>query len=334
MSEQEQEQEENMAEVDDRHSDLLAAFEGAEEEEETVEPPVEAAETPEATISPEEPITETPPDDHQEVQDEAPNLDTAPSSLPPAAREAWKDTPPAMREAMAKREKDYEAGVMKYAADAKRAQGMDQTLEPYRPYLEMNGGPGQAIQGLLKTGATLQMGTPQQRVEVVKDIIQQFSVDVGMLDSALVGNQSQAQVNPEVAQLQQQMAQMQQYQQQGQQSAQAQQQQDMLNQWNTFKADPKHEFANDLSNEIANYMDMMARQGQNTSLEDAYAYSCNIRPDIKAIIDGRQSQASVASKRSAASSLHGGPGGPGPKGPTDDSMRSSIEFAMENAGQI
>ena len=110
-------------------NDLAAAFDDATDEvEETVDEQVEHREE-ESSV---EDISAAVPDDDQGVPEPAeevqasegdtPDVGDAPSSLPPAAREAWGDTPDAVKAAVAKREKDYEAGIMKYADNAKRAQ--------------------------------------------------------------------------------------------------------------------------------------------------------------------------------------------------------------------
>ena len=331
--------EDNKTEIDDRAADLAAAFEEHEEDtqEELVSEQeafelVSEAEVPEETVQAET-SEEAPP----VVAEEAPvqpDIDTeqAPSSLPPEAREVWKDAPAPLKAAIAKREKDYEAGIMKYAQDAKRAQGMDQTLEPYRQYLEMNGGPGQTIQTLLNAGATLQMGNPQQKAQLIAGLIKDNSIDIQMLDGMLVGQAPQSNISPEVAALQQQVGQLTQQRDQQQQYQQQQAQQANMAEWNKFRGE--NEFANDLAPQIANYMDMKIQQGENPSLKDAYDFACQMNPTIKGILDARAQAEQIGGKRAAASSLKGGPSGPGQRGPKDDSIAATIEWAMDNAGQI
>lgn len=329
----------NNTEIDDRTADLAAAFE--EHEDDTQE---EFASEQEAI----EPISE-PKALEEEVQAEAgeevapvvdekasvqTDIDTeqAPSSLPPEAREVWKDAPPALKDAIAKREKDYEAGIMKYAQDAKRAQGMDQTLEPYRQYLEMNGGPGQTIQTLLNAGATLQMGNPQQKAQLIASLIKDNSIDIQMLDGMIVGQAPQSNLPPEVAALQKQVGQLTQQRDQQQQFQQQQTQQANIAEWNEFRG--KNEFANDLAPQIANYMDMKIQQGEQPALKEAYDFACQMNPTIKGILDARKQSAEIGGKKAAASSLSGGPSGPGQQGPKDDSIRAALEYAIEANDKI
>ncbi len=100
--------------------------------------------------------------------------DTPPVSLPPAAREVWKDTPAAMKAAIAKREKDYEAGIVKYAGDAKRAQQMDQVLSQHQHYFAMTNEPvGKTVNDLLSVASNLYMGPPHVKAQIVAGLINQ-----------------------------------------------------------------------------------------------------------------------------------------------------------------
>ena len=76
------------------------------------------------------------PEAAQEVKDDPP------VGLSPAAREAWSEVPDAVKAELRKREEDYEKGIVKYADNAKRAEQMDQVLQPFNQLLAMNGGPG------------------------------------------------------------------------------------------------------------------------------------------------------------------------------------------------
>jgi hypothetical protein len=264
--------------------------------------------------------------------------DTAPSSLPPAAREAWKDTPPAMKEAIAKRERDFQVGIQKYAESAKRAQAMDATLRPYAQYLQMNGGPSKAIQSLLNAGAGLQMGAPAQKAQIIHNLITQFGVDVGAVDNLLTGqavpqevqqqSQMEQMLNQRLGPLQQQL---QAYQQRDQQMAQ-QQQGKVYSEVEQFATDPKNEFYKDVSGDMADLMDMAAKRGRELSMADAYDRACQMHPEVSKIIAARNSAQDVQRKRQAASSVSGTPGGPG-AAPEHDDVRSAIEAAWATAGR-
>lgn len=259
--------------------------------------------------------------------------DSPPMSLPPAAREAWKDTPPAMREAIAKREADYEAGIVKYADNARRAEQMDQALGPFQQYFAMDGGnPAATITGLLQTASLLQMGTPQQKATAAAEIINRFGVDIQTLDNVLAGSpapqgqrqQGQQAMTPEAIR---QMIQrgihegVQQYESR-QQLTSAQQSLE------AFRNDPKHEFYNDVAPLMADIIDVNHRQGKQLTYEEAYDMACQMRPDIQAILQARQN-APTPAQRQAATGDPGAPGGGTDNGFQPQTTREHLEAAWD-----
>ena len=262
--------------------------------------------------------------------------DFAPKSLSPGAREAWRATPKAMQDEIAKRERDYEAGIVKYADNAKRAEGMDRVLQPYSQYLEMNGGAGNTVQNLLQTGAALQFGSPSQKAEMISNLINQFGVDIKTLDNMLVGqapppevqqqNQVQQQIQQAIAPYQQHLLQMQ----QAQQYQEQQGQQAISGEINTFASN--NEFYGDVKMQMADILDLAANRGQQMDLNEAYNMACQLNPEIAKIRQSRELSQNTQQRKRAASSIHGSPGGPGGSS-TPGSTRSAIEDAWDTAGR-
>ena len=255
-----------------------------------------------------------------------------PVGLSPAAREVWSEVPEPVQAEIRKREEDYERGIMKYSQNAKRAEMMDQMLGPYQQLFSINGGPGKTLPGLLQVASQLQMGTPQQKADTVANLIKQFGVDIGTLDSLLVGEAPPQEV------LQQQT--IEQQVQQGiarwQQAQAAQAQQHTTQQVNTelqqFASDPKNEFYADVRSDMADLLDMAARRNQPMTLEQAYERAVQIHPQISQIIAARGQKANTSMKRQAASSISGAPGGQG-GGADVSSTRAALEEAWANAGR-
>jgi hypothetical protein len=335
-------------EEDTMEGTLSAALDAAEEaiEEEVVEDEP----TTDAGAELEEPSTEDTPEPAaiDEAGSEAPSpeadtketdapVDEAPNSLPPAAREAWKDVPDVVKSAVAKREKDFEAGIMKYAEGAKRAHGMDQMLQPYQSFTQMNGGPGQTIKALLDTGSVLQMGTPTQKANTVANLINTFGIDIQALDGILSGQgiPQQTQQNNDVQQaVQQAVAPYQQMmEQQKAQQAQAQQNQQTQigNELQQFAA--ANEFYKDVQGDMADILDMASARNMNLPLEEAYRRACLLNPEISGIIAARNSGAQVQKKRKAAVSISGNPGGtPGAKMP--DTIEEALHAAWDAQDRV
>ncbi len=326
-----------MSDSNDIMADLAAAWgemddvelDESESESEAVEP--ESAAEPADTGDDTEVAEAAPePEDTAPVE---PVDDLPPKGLSAAAREVWKDVPQAVKEQIVKREKDYEAGIVKYAEQAKRADMMDRALAPFQQYFSMNGGPGKVLPDLLQTGALLQMGAPQQKAQAVANIIKQFGVDIATLDSLLVGEQPKNQLPPEIEQELTQMRQFIGNYQQQQAYAQQQTQQRVVSEVEQFQNDPKNEFYNDVKMDMADLMDVAAKQGRAMTLQEAYERACMMNPSISQIINSRRSAEQVAQKRKAASSVAGSPGGPGDNSPPS-SLRDTIAQAWDNAGVV
>jgi hypothetical protein len=261
----------------------------------------------------------------------------APVGLSLEAREAWKDVPDAVKADIVKRENDYANGIEKHRQATERVQGMDRALQPYQQYLQMNGGAGETIKTLLQTGSSLQMGSPQQKAQVVANLIQQFGVDIKSLDSMLVGeapsaeSQQQSQLeqmfNQRLAPMQQQLQQYQQRDQQQAQQAQGQVAQEVTQ----FGSD--NEFYNDVRGDMADLLDMAANRNREMSMQEAYNLACNNHPQISKIMAGRTSQNTVNQKRNAASSIQGSPGGSMSKGAPNSTM-AALHDAWDSAGRM
>ena len=261
------------------------------------------------------------------------DLETPPAGLPPAAREAWGDTPQAVKEAIAKREEDYSKGIQMYASGAQRAQQMDQALQPFQQFFAINGNnPPQVIRDVLGTAATLQMGSPQQKAAAAFQLIQSFGVDIGMLDQMLAGEAPAPGAAPAPQQVTpvdvQQAVQQALAQQQNEQSREA-----ISSEIAAFAADPKNEFFNDVRNDIADIMDAAARHGQPMTLAKAYERACQLHPQISGILQARAADATNAQRRAAASSVSGSPSDSGTNAPPT-TVRGILETAFDEGGRI
>ena len=269
--------------------------------------------------------------------------DKAPVGLSASAREVWKDTPKEVKAEFTRREKEFAQGIQRYAEGAKRAQAMDNTLQPYQQYLAMNGGAPKALGDLLTTAATLQSGSPVQRAQVAAQIIKDFSIDLPSLDSILSGSlpspgQPQPAGDPAMVQkaiddamlpYQQHMQQFQSHQQRVQQNNQ----QVIVGEIDAFGSDPKNEFYTDVRMDMADILDMAANRNLDMSLKDAYDRACALNPEISNVISARVKTASLASKRKAASSISGNPGGSSSQATPED-VRATLEMAWENSGRV
>ncbi len=239
-------------------------------------------------------------------------FDAAPNSLSPLAREKWKETPLEIRKEMARREQNYEQGIMKYAEDAKRAKAVDAMVQPYQQYLAMAGQPpADTIGQLLQTASVLQMGTPVQRAQQIAQIINQFGVDIETLDHILSGSGAPPPAPEQyITQAVQQAIQpYQQFMSQFEQQQQIASQQKMVQlQSELGQFEQTHEFYKDVRADMADILDLAAARNMDMPLEEVYRRACLMHPEVSQILEARGRQPTPR-QRAAATSLRGAPGG-------------------------
>ena len=260
-----------------------------------------------------------------------------PVGLPPEAREAWKDTPEPVRQALVERERQFAVGIQRYAENSKRAEAMDRSLAPFQQFFAANGNqPAQTISNVLTTASVLQMGTPQQKAQMTKDLIEQFGVDIPTLDSILSGQEvpQEQKVQSTVQQAVQQAVAPYQQMMERVQAAQRQQvqqvQQGVSTELEQFASAPENEFYHDVKMTMADLLEMSANRGQELSLKDAYEQACQIDPKVRGVLASRKQQESLQSKRNLASSVTGSPGGDSAPA-VPQSMREEIEQSWNAA---
>lgn len=125
----------------------------------------------------------------QKVAPEAPQTETTttperdltkpPSTWKPTARAEWEKLPPAIKAEVHRRETDWLNGQAQLLPDAKLGKSVNEIMAPYRMLIEAEGGtPERAIADLMRTAAVFRVGSPQQKLAAVSQIIQQFGIDI------------------------------------------------------------------------------------------------------------------------------------------------------------
>ena len=320
---EEEETEETTDEVVEEVTDESAVGESDEE--------VDAAEA-DADVEPEQPEVVAENDAVEETESPAETL-RAPQSWKPAAREVWAELPEAARAEITRRETEIQRKLTEVDGASTRMKQFEQAIEPFKHTIaiEANGDPIAATRNLMGVATRLRGGSQQEKAMVVRDIIQQYGVDIETLDSALAGaapteivssapGAAPPAADPRVDQLwQQQQAQM------------TLEQQRRLQEAQTFLNDPKNEFANDVRDEMADVLELAGRRGEDLTLKDAYQRAIAMRPDIQQIIAQRSTTTpteSLKRKKRASTSIKGTPsGGGGEKKPVD--RRGAIMAAWD-----
>lgn len=343
--------------VEDREpEDLRGAIEAAiEVHEEVPETAPEVPETvpevpetaPEApTSEPEAPAAEAPTSEPKKPTEQAPTLEPqqeqsptakAPGTWTPTAREKWVTLPTEVKEEVWKREREA-SRAMTISAEARRLQQeFERTIQPYLGFIAAEKStPLQAVNNMMQTAALYRVGTPQQKAEVTAQIIKQFNVDLRALDSILAGQPAQydpqaiidQRIQAAIAPLRQEREQM------------AQQHQMRLDlevdqELNSFAADPKHEFYDDVRDTMADLIEVASRRGAQMGLTEAYERATLLHEPVRRVIEARkQAEAAKVSTQKArqargaaisvtqSAEVQRAPADPG------DSIRSAIEAAI------
>ena len=264
----------------------------------------------------------------------------APVSWNAPARELFAKADPALREYIAQRDAEQQAGVAKlkqtYEGKAQFAESMWREIAPYQQLIQKEGGtPETAVRQLLETAAIFRTGSPEQKGAALAQIARTYGVDLNQFANAVTNPQPVAQVirDPRVDQIEQHLRSM-------QQAAIQQQQQSLISEIEGFKPNAPH------FDTVREDMAALLETGRASDLKDAYEKAVWLNPQTRSALQSEQqakqeaerkaaSQQQVARARSAAVSVTGAPGlaGNGNVAAPAPSLRAELEqaFAVNRA---
>lgn len=276
----------------------------------------------------------------EEEEPEPTSSSKAPAGWSAKAREQWSKIPADVQAEITRRESSFSRGIQKYAEESKFGNAIRQVVDPYKQIIAMEGvDEVTAVGNLMKQGAVMRLGNPQQKAEMVRDIIQNYQVDIEMLDNLLVGQQP---LSPEAQQfssmldsrlgpLEQFMKNLETHNQQS-----SQQQVETVNsEIYEFENDPANEFIEDLRDDMADVLELAAKRGQKMTLKQAYDKAAQLNPEISEILQGREtarlaaeSRKNIEKKKAASASVSGGVGG-GNNQPAPKDRRDALSQAWD-----
>lgn len=268
-----------------------------------------------------------------------------PVSWKPAMRDRWATLPQEVKEEVLRRERDITQGLQTAADARKFHEDFTKIAAPYQQYLaaHANGNPLGAFGDYLKTATLLRTGSPVERANAVAMAIQEYAVDVTLLDTALAavlrgqrpaapqGQQGQRQEfkDPRVdAILAERDAEF-----QAQVSTELQ----------TFADDPKNEFFHDVKGEVADWLEWAANRNQKMTIKQAYDKACLANPSVQAVIEQRKNETTaanatsrVAAARHAAGSVAPGLAPQAPANPNTGkgTMADDIAAAIDKLSTV
>lgn len=259
---------------------------------------------------------------------------TSPALKPPQAwgvkvREKWDSLDPEVREEIAKRERDV-ANKIREEGEYRRFRD---SLKPYETVIGQD--PQKGILGLLQKEAAFRNATPQQRAQILGDMVLQGQIPVEALDQYLAGKlggqapQGQAPaIYPEAivrqaeervaAKIQQAMTQR--------QAAKAQA--------DIAAFGEAHEFFADVQDTMAGLIEA----GIAKDLATAYDKAILLNPDVREVVEQRKAaeaargqNASTAQAKAAAMSVRSSP--VATAGPAPTSLRDQLAAQVAAAGR-
>lgn len=270
-------------------------------------------------------------------------VDKAPESWNPEAREGWKDLPAPVKAQIAKRETEINKSLNEGAEHRKTGAAFQGIADRYAQVIAAEGATDAltGVEELVKTVATLRMGSPQQKVAKIANFIQHYGIDVSMLDDLLSSQVSGQPVvdpnDPIAAMINERFKPMDDFlAQQGQtaRAAQFQKNQDAINEVVVFKQ--AHEFYADVQNDMADMVEMAERRGNVMPLQEAYDKACALNPTISGVLAKRAADAKLIgngkeldAKRDASSSITGKQAGDAVLDTESMSMRQTIEAGFD-----
>jgi hypothetical protein len=267
----------------------------------------------------------------------------APVSWKAGAKSEWAKIPKVAQEEIMRRETETSKVLSQTANARKHFDEFNNTIGPFMPLIRaQNSTPMVAVKNLMTTAAGLTIGSPQQKAQIVAEMIGNFGVDIQTLDSILSGQVQQGPRSAAVGTSQVEVAVQRQLgpvydfmnkmqQTQAQREAQMRQEADTV----VEQFSSKHEFFEELRDDIADLMEVAANRGRNVTLEQAYNSVVSSHPEYSAAVQQRaaanraKQNGSVQRARNAASSVVGTPnmGSPGKTG--EKSRRDDILEAWE-----
>lgn len=242
-----------------------------------------------------------------------------------AARQHWGELPQPVREEVIRREREVNTVLDESASARKFVTEFNEVVQPFQSFMAADGvTPIQATQNLMRTAAALQVGNPQQKAAIATEIIRKYGVPIDVLDSMLAGEtplesvghqQGHAAGHSEMQRyIDQRLAPVNQFM-QGLQTARQQRDQEtdasVESEIDTFAADPKNTYYEDVREDMADLLEMQARRGKSMSIQEAYDAALRLRPDLQSAGQPapqstfQQRQESLERKKLAAASVKG-----------------------------
>lgn len=283
---------------------------------------------------------------------QADSPDTPPADSPPTpsaieppktwrkeALEQWNALPEVVKAEVLKREEDIFRGLEVYRADATFGKSLKSVLDPYMPILQQyNIDPAAQVANLMQAHHTLALGAPEQKVAFMRQLAQEYGIDLGELSGA-----GAPFVDPAVDALQKELQAVKSILSARERAEAQQRMQSIQTEIEQFASDPANEHFDSVANDIA----ALLKAGTAKDLKDAYEKAVWANPVTRAKLVAKQqadaaaqAKAEAAKRAAAAKSASSvvvrakpsSASGTAPIGSMDDTMQETLAAIQARGG--
>ena len=246
----------------------------------------------------------------------------APASWKPETKAHWDALPPAVKEEVARREREMSTRLTRASAAENFAQSIMQEFQPYEAILRQEGAsPTDALRTLLETAYTLRHGSPAHKHALFLSLAQQYGIDLSK------------EVDPNLARAQWEADSLKHAQMRQGTQNQSDLQSQIMQEIDAFRAAPGHEHYE----AVRQHMIALLANGAANNLQEAYDQAVWANPKTRESMMSAQVQAEnlgraakLGKNRNATLAMTGAPG----SATTDTSasgknLRETIAAAFE-----
>lgn len=246
--------------------------------------------------------------DAEKAPDAAQQAQTASKAQPPIswsaeAKAEFHKLPPRVQDAIAKRELEVHQGLTRQDEFRTLGRQIQDVAQPYAAMLQSEGAnPVQAFNTLLNSAYILRYGSPDQKLELVNDLIQRYNVPLGVSQDS---PQPAPQPQGEVQALHQRLTAIEAQRRAEEEAYQRQQAEGLRKIIDDFAATRPHYSA------VSSHMAALLNSGLAADLQDAYDQACWAHPNIRSTLEAEKIAAAEESRRKdlerqAAAARHAG----------------------------
>lgn len=249
-----------------------------------IEPETPSEEVPAPKEAPTEPPADVPAEPPAEAV-------AAPKTWRAEAAAEFGKLPSVVQQEILKRESDIFSGIEQYKAEADYGKGFRTALAPYAQTLERYGiDPHAQVAELFETQFRLAFGTPQEKMQVLQGLVNDFGINAEALAEAPPVDPTVMRLQNELRQLQSSLSQQQSMQQEARRSQ-------IEQEVHAFASDPKNVYFEELAEDIAHLL----KTKTESSIQAAYETALWRNPAVRAkeMLRIQNEQAEATKKASA-----------------------------------